>query len=158
MLSTSPERRRFESLPDRFKVYRGAKHWNLTGMSWTLDLDKAVYFATHHHDEGAPCLLSSDMVGVVMERTIQKSDVLFYTDDRTEQEVVLKRFTRGCLSPEGMLWTAQARGRDAFAAELEKQRALLSPELVAAAQNYLALTKPGGRTSDATSEGQPFDL
>jgi hypothetical protein len=149
MLMTAPERKHLESLPKRFTVYRGAKHWNLRGMSWTLDLQRAVLFAAHHFD-GTECSLPPDMIGVVMERTIQKSEVLFYNDTRRENEVVLKRFVKGPLSPEGMLWAAQYRGNEAFAAEFEKQKGLLRPEAVDTAQRFLYVMARRSNTSDGS--------
>ena len=137
-LFKAADRRRFESLPNRFTIYRGAKDWNLGGMSWTLDLNRAVYFATHHNYEGMASSLPPEMIGVVMELTIQKSQVLFYTNDRQEDEVVLKRMRKGPLSPEGMLCTAEDRGPEAFAAELEKQKEFLSQEVVVRAQWLLS--------------------
>jgi hypothetical protein len=119
------DRRRFESLPDRFTIYRGSKDWNIAGLSWTLDLDTAVRFATHHQEDGMPCWLPPEMIGRVMERTIRKSQVLFYTNDRLEDEIVLRRSAKGSLSPEGMLETAEYKGSEAYAAEFEKAERIL---------------------------------
>lgn len=68
-------------LPDTFTIYRGAKNWNTSGMSWTLDVNQAVYFATTTVKDGAPCSLPSELMGVVMEKTIHKSGPL-YSDSR----------------------------------------------------------------------------
>jgi hypothetical protein len=44
------ERKAFVDLPDEITVYRGAQEGcNIDGMSWTLDRDVAVWFATNRH-------------------------------------------------------------------------------------------------------------
>jgi hypothetical protein len=137
-LFTKADRERFDALPDKFSIYRGAKEWNVSGMAWTLDLQRAIYFATHHDDESMACSLPPYMIGVVLERVIHKKTVLFYSNDRGEEEIVLKRFEKGALSPEGTLWCAEHRGREAFAAELDKQRDRLTPQTVSAATELLS--------------------
>lgn len=65
-----------------FKIYRGG---NRDGMSWTLDKEKGQWFAKRAkrfstlHDEY-----------LFHEEIITEDDVLFYTNGREEQEVVLK--------------------------------------------------------------------
>ena len=49
-LFTKTDRERFDELPDTFSIYRGAKEWNVRGMAWTLDLQRAIHFATRHDD------------------------------------------------------------------------------------------------------------
>ncbi len=132
------DRERFDALPDTFTVYRGAKDWNISGMSWTLEVQRAVYFATHYHDEGMACSLDPHAIGVVMERIVHKSAVLFYSNSRAEEEIVLKRFEKGPLSPEGTLWSAEHKGIEVFATELDKQRGRLIPDTVSAATRMLA--------------------
>jgi len=111
----SPEDRdRFESMPEPLKIYRGAKPWNRHGMSWTVDLDRAVYFATHHYFDGAACILPPSELGFVMEKTVSKKKILFYTNGCDEDEVVLPRFERGKKSPEGILQVAAYAGAEAF--------------------------------------------
>ena len=89
-----------------------------------------------------------EKIGVVMERTVHKSEVLFYTNARREDEIVLKRFVKGSLSPEGRLWTAEYRGPEAFAAELKKQKDFLAPETIATAQKLLHVWISRLKTSD----------
>jgi hypothetical protein len=137
-LFTKADREHLDTLPDTFRIYRGAKQWNVSGMAWTLDLQRAIYFATHNDDAGMACSLPLCLTGVVIERTIHKKDVLFYSNDRDEEEVVLKRFGKGTLSSEGALWCAEHRGREAFAAELNKQRNRLTPQTVSAATELLS--------------------
>jgi hypothetical protein len=132
--------KKFRALPDRFKIYRGAKFWNKCGMSWTTDIERAVYFATHHHHTGMACGLSPDQVGFVMEKTIAKSSILFFTDERNESEVILRRSTCGRISAEGMLQVAESTCvPERYAAELEKHRERLSPEVIAHAEKMLWL-------------------
>lgn len=138
-LYTAADKKRFAALPDRLTIYRGAKKWNLKGMSWTLDVHNAIYFATHHVADGSQCRLDPDDVGIVMENAVSKSRVLFFTTARIEGEIVLPRFETGPISPEGSLWLAQERGAQAFTAELERQRKHLNPALVATAERAAAL-------------------
>jgi hypothetical protein len=72
-LFSKKDRTRFDALPDLFPIFRGAKRWNLAGMSWTLDIDRAVYFATHHNQEGMACSLPPGEVGIVMERRFART-------------------------------------------------------------------------------------
>lgn len=65
-------------LPEEFTVYRAG---HATGMSWSLDRDVAEWFDTRTQKLGG----TSEM----HERRIKRGDVLFYTNDRQEQEIVL---------------------------------------------------------------------
>jgi hypothetical protein len=78
------------------------------------------------------------MLGVVMEKSVHKRTVLLYSNDRREEEIVLKRFEKGPLSPEGTLWVAEHRGTEAFASELDKQRNRFTSEAVRDATKYLS--------------------
>jgi hypothetical protein len=98
----SPEdRRRFDSLPDTFTIYRGAKDWNRSGMSWTLDIKTAAGFATRSNENGCCYRLKPEDFGFVMEKTVTKSDVLFYSNERKEEEVILPSFQRGSICSSG---------------------------------------------------------
>lgn len=132
------DRSDFESMPDQLKIYRGAKKWNQYGMSWTVYVDRAVYFATHHYENGTPGRLHTPDYGFVMEKTVPKNGVLFYTNDRLEGEVIPPRFDKGSKSPEGMLGVAEDAGEDAFASELNRQRRHLDPDVVEQAEWRLA--------------------
>lgn len=67
------------SLPDTVTVYRGCqKGINEDGISWTLKRDKAEWFATR---------LGKD--GVVLEKEIQKKDIIAVFTNRNEFEVIL---------------------------------------------------------------------
>ena len=70
----------YKELPEEITVYRGtgkgARH--LLGLSWTLDYDKAKWFATRWNKKG-----------VVYKGKIRKKDVLAYFSRRSESEVVI---------------------------------------------------------------------
>jgi len=79
---TENDRDELAAYPDTFTVYRGALFdENEQGMSWTSDYDKAKWFSTRFAGEGD--------VPVVVERVINKSEVLAYLSGRGESEVVL---------------------------------------------------------------------
>ena len=67
-------------LPEIVTIYRGVgsnKYKN--GMSWTLDLDKARWFSKRFNFDGE----------YVYQGTINKSDILVYTEQRNESEVIV---------------------------------------------------------------------
>lgn len=68
----------FNSLPDHITVYRGCENRNKNGMSYTLSRGKAEWFANRYSGNGE-----------VIEREIPKKNVLFYTNRRLEQEIVI---------------------------------------------------------------------
>lgn len=78
----SKEERAFlRALPEKFTVWRGAAEGvNEDGMSWSLDRDRALWFAKRFEREGDPLLIC----GIV-----KKSDVLAYFNGRNESEVVI---------------------------------------------------------------------
>lgn len=144
-LFTEEDWRRFSELPKSFVVYRGSKAWNRVGMSWTLDPFRAAYFASHHCEGFGPMLLDPRRAGEIREITVSKSDVLFFTSEREEEEIVLRRFRAGRHSDAGQLelaryygphafWTIKGlRRKDvtAYVAELKKfPREVLSPLIV----------------------------
>jgi hypothetical protein len=68
-----------EGLPDgEFRIYRGGTP---NGFSWTLDQPRATWFANRFKAIG--------IVDDVYTMLVTKEDVLWYTDERNEQEVVL---------------------------------------------------------------------
>jgi hypothetical protein len=71
----------FNKLPDVLEIYRGyqeekAKH----GLSFTLDLEKAKWFAQRWKRKGK-----------VVKSTVKKKDVVGYTNSRSEQEIIITR-------------------------------------------------------------------
>ena len=87
-LMTKKEVKEFEKLPEMVKIYRGAsieeEENDDYGISWTLSLEKAHYFAfvyprnaaTHDHEKS------------IYERVVPKSKLLAYFKERGEEEVV----------------------------------------------------------------------
>lgn len=69
----------YDSLPDTVKIYRGCqKGINKDGISWTLKRDKAEWFATRFSKDG-----------VVLEKEIQKKDIIAVFTNRNEFEVIV---------------------------------------------------------------------
>jgi hypothetical protein len=70
---------------ETFTVYRGVsgrgRARRVRGLSWTLDLDRAWWFARRLSYLGEPA---------VFDATVPRSAVFFYTNERKEQEMVLE--------------------------------------------------------------------
>jgi hypothetical protein len=64
-----------------FKVYRGG--CGSPAFSWTIDKEQAEWFVNRHH-------LMGDEHSFLSEVFIKREDVLFYTDERGEKEIVLR--------------------------------------------------------------------
>lgn len=70
----------FESLPDEVEAWRGTSHKRgLGGLSWTLDQEKAAWFAKRSSHRGRPLLAKA---------AINKLDVLAYFGYWGESEIV----------------------------------------------------------------------
>lgn len=71
----------FKALPDMLEVWRGVrfKSNNPNGLSWTLDRDKAIWFAKRFTG-GTPTLFSG---------MVKKEKVFAYFTGRSEQEIVV---------------------------------------------------------------------
>lgn len=69
----------FDNLPGKVMIYRGCNKENENGMSWTLSKEKANWFAKRIRKDGK-----------VLSKEVCKEDILFYTNGRSEQEVVLR--------------------------------------------------------------------
>lgn len=85
-LMTKEERKALVTMPDEIIVYRGYSETNVKkgmtkrrGLSWTLDKEKAIWFATRWKHPDAN----------ILRATVNKSDVYMYTDTRNESEVVV---------------------------------------------------------------------
>jgi hypothetical protein len=76
----------WKSFPDVLTIYRGvncSEEWEAFeaisfGLSWTLDREKAVWFANRGSEKP-----------FIAKRTIKKSDCFAYFSDRQEQEVII---------------------------------------------------------------------
>jgi hypothetical protein len=72
--------RSLDALSDQFEVWRGTSYRNsVNGLSWTLDEEKATWFARRFRSEPNPLLVKG---------TVKKSDVLAYFGQRGEREIV----------------------------------------------------------------------
>jgi hypothetical protein len=75
----SEELKILDNLPKSVTIYRGCqKDVNENGISWTLDKDRAEWFATRFKQEG-----------LVLEKTILKRDIIAVFTGRSESEVVI---------------------------------------------------------------------
>ena len=71
----------FDSLPEQTEVWRGTSHKRgVAGLAWTLDREKAIWFAQRFCTESRVPLLVAGMV--------EKRNVLAYFDKRGEHEIV----------------------------------------------------------------------
>jgi hypothetical protein len=74
---TRQDQKVFDALPEKFHVYRGYyPNLNEGGMSWSLDREIAVGYGPKD--------------ARVRSKTIQKSDVLGYTNARNDKEIILQ--------------------------------------------------------------------
>lgn len=85
-MMTKKEIRVYEALPDIVTIYRGVapqdfKKRVIRGFSWTLDKEKGKWFALRF------CF--DDKEGMLITATIPKEHIAFYSDGRSEQEVVV---------------------------------------------------------------------
>lgn len=81
-IMNADEYEEYKALPETLTVYRGChKGKNEDGFSWTLDKDRAQWFAERLADD--------DDVPKVIEKTIRKSEVIALFTRRSEQEVLL---------------------------------------------------------------------
>lgn len=70
---------KYKSLSDGLIVYRGIQHnAKEDGFSWTLSKEKAKWFASRFNNHGK-----------VIERKVQKKDIVAYINDMNEQEIIL---------------------------------------------------------------------
>ena len=73
------DRRFLKLLPKEIIIYRGyIKNKNKSGYSYTLNKEKAKWFANRFGNNG-----------LVETRTINKSDVFDYTNQRGENEIII---------------------------------------------------------------------
>lgn len=82
LVMNEQERQFLCSLPEQVLIWRGVNHQDaVLSLSWTLDREKAVWFARRFADDGDPILLA--------QGRISRSDVLAYFSDRKEAEIVV---------------------------------------------------------------------
>jgi hypothetical protein len=74
----------FDSLPEQIEVWRGTSHKRgVDGLSWTLNEERAVWFAQR--------FCSNSRVPLVAKGIVKKGDVLAYFGDRKEREIISMR-------------------------------------------------------------------
>lgn len=72
------ERAYLKSLPDEFPIYRGCSYFNEEGISWTLNPEKAEWFAKRFAKPG----------GKVIKKVVKRKDCFAYLSRRNEDEIV----------------------------------------------------------------------
>lgn len=78
LIMNQEEQDTLSALPDEFPVWRGCQWKNRNGLSWTLDKEKAIWFAKRFNQK--PRLHSG---------TVAKSDVIAHFLGRGEQEILV---------------------------------------------------------------------
>lgn len=82
LLMNKEELEVFNNLDDEVTIYRGVTSYNadnVKALSWTLDYDKAEWFANRFNEEN----------GTVYEAQIERSHILAYFDRRNEFEIIV---------------------------------------------------------------------
>lgn len=82
-IMTPDEQRVYDELPNKVTVYRGQSHQGryYNALSWTLDGEKAMWFANRFHSETNQ--------GTTYKAVIDKKYIYAYLDERGESEVIL---------------------------------------------------------------------
>lgn len=80
-MMSDDDRWHFDALPDEITIWRGHRDWNQDGWSWTVDRDKAEWFARR--------LADPDDEMLVTEARVDKADVIAYFEGRGESEIVV---------------------------------------------------------------------
>jgi hypothetical protein len=82
MMMSDSDRKAFAKLPNEIKIFRGYAGRKWKGISWTLDEEKAVWFAKRFHDVHGE-------TPNVMSGVCRKKDVIAYLNGRKEKEIVI---------------------------------------------------------------------
>ena len=77
LMMDEEEKKKYDSLPEYFTVYRGAK--DPDGYSWTLDKDKARWFANRWGQD----------LSVFSKKVNKLEDTVAYFNSRNEEEILL---------------------------------------------------------------------
>lgn len=79
LLMDSDEQNIFNNLPDELTIYRGFYSYKYyKALSWTLNIEKAHFFATRFHHNGS-----------IYQANIKKENIYAYFDCRNEKEIVV---------------------------------------------------------------------
>ncbi len=82
-LMTEDEYKAYKALPEKVTVYRGVNgKGSKDGISWTLDKEKAKWFANRWGNNGK-----------IYQLTVSKDDILAFFDGRSEKEVIINIFS-----------------------------------------------------------------
>lgn len=82
-IMNAEERKAFLVLPDEFTIHRGHVGRNISGWSWTLDIEKAKWFA----DRFPPSIHGG--IPKITSGIVKKADVVAYFLQRQEAEIVV---------------------------------------------------------------------
>jgi hypothetical protein len=78
-LMTEDELDTMKSLDDIVTIFRGCvENLNEDGLSWTLDRDRAEWFANRFDEKG-----------IVIERTVSREEIVAYFNARGEEELII---------------------------------------------------------------------
>ena len=78
------EKQTYDKFPDEITIYRGVRNKKYkNGLSWTTDKETAIFFATRF-SQGTQILYST---------TINKKDIIVYTNQRKEREIIINPYT-----------------------------------------------------------------
>lgn len=79
------DRKLMRRFNEKIRIFRGSPHLNsesiLNGLSWTLNKVEAIRFAQDQKYE--------QLTNIVVEAEIKKDDVLLFTNERNEEEVIV---------------------------------------------------------------------
>ena len=79
-LMDKKERKILEELPEKVTIYRGIRDEEyMKGFSWTLSKNKGIWFAKRFDTDNQ----------ILLETVIDKKDILCYTNERNEEEVII---------------------------------------------------------------------
>ena len=84
LMMDAEEQTKFDELPDVFTVYRGCGPANEDGWSWTLDREKADWFAERFAGDDP-----DDFNGLVLIGECQHNAVIAYLSRRSEEEILV---------------------------------------------------------------------
>lgn len=96
-----------QHLPETIRVWRGAAGVGVNvakrGFSWSLDRDVACWFAYWFESKGRPAVIMAE---------VPRSDILMYSNDHGESEVVLARVPTSVVVAGGIEdWWAACESR-----------------------------------------------
>lgn len=89
-LMTDAERAELAAMPDTIEIWRGCGDRSaVRGFSWTIDRERAVFFADYASGPRRQWLGQSGTKRLLVKATCRKKDVLAYFTTRNESEIVV---------------------------------------------------------------------